>query len=198
MSMSYIIGLLLLPIGIVIGLNLPDLDSRVSFLVHRSIVTHSFIFPLLLFWGIHKRDLAQLRLPSIGFSLSLAAHLCFDLFPAAWIGYALISVPMYGRTDPLFSWLWIAGSILLCLYLALLLVKNSGDVIVAAASAVVSFGLCAAAESVYWLPLAAFTLAAFVALMLPSSSAGMFRRLLKKFTSRHGDEQWTAEKLEQS
>ena len=124
--MSYIVGLLLLPIGIVIGLNLPDLDYRVSFLVHRSIVTHGFLFPLLLFWGIHKRELAQLRLPLIGFSLSLAAHLCFDLFPVAWIGYALISVPLYGRTDPLFSWLWIAGSIVLCLYLALLLVKNLG------------------------------------------------------------------------
>jgi hypothetical protein len=196
--MSYIVGLLLLPIGIAIGLNLPDLDSRVSFLVHRSIVTHGFIFPLLLYWGIHKRDFVQLRLPAIGFSLSLAAHLGFDLFPNAWIGYALISVPLYGRTDPLFSWLWIAGSIVLCLYLALLLVKNLGDVAVAAGSAVVSFGLCAAAESVYWPALGAFCLATFIALMLPSSSAGMFRQLLRKFTSGHGDEQWTAEKLEQS
>jgi hypothetical protein len=196
--MSYIIGLLLLPIGIVIGLNLPDIDYRVSFLVHRSIVTHSFLFPFLLFWGIHKRDLAQLRLPSIGFNLSLAAHLGFDLFPKAWVGYALISVPLYGRTDPLFSWLWIAGSIVLCLYLALLLVKNPGDVVVAAGSAIVSLGLCAAAESVYWPALAALGLATLIALMLPSSSAGMFRQLLKKFTSRHGDEQWTAEKLEHS
>jgi hypothetical protein len=195
--MSYIVGLLLLPIGMAIGLSLPDLDSRVSFLVHRSIVTHGFIFPLLLYWGVHKRDLAQLRLPAIGFSLSLAAHLCFDLFPNAWLGYALISVPLYGRTEPLFSWLWIAGSIVVCLYLALLLVKNVGDVVVAAGSAVVSFGLCAAAESVYW-PLAALGLATLIALLLPSSSAGMVRRLLNKFTSRHGDEQWTAEKLEQS
>ncbi len=196
--MNTIVGLLLLPIGIALGLTLPDLDYRVSFLVHRSIVTHGFIFPLLLYWGVHKRELALLRLSSMGFSLSLAAHLCFDLFPVAWIGYALISVPGYGRTDPWFSWLWIAGSIVLCLYLALLLVKNLGDVVVAAGSAVTSFGLCAAAESVYWPALAALSLAAFVALMLPSSSAGMARQLLKKFTSRHGDEQWAAEKLEQS
>ena len=195
---SYVFGLLLLPIGIAVGLSLPDLDTRVSFLVHRSIVTHGFIFPLLLYWGVHRKELALLRLPAIGFSLSVAAHLCFDLFPVAWIGYALISVPMYGRTESLFSWLWIAGSIIFCLYLALLLVKNLGDVVVVAGSAVVSFGLCAATESVYWLPLAALGLAAFVALMLPSSSAGMARRLLKKFTSTHGDEQWTAEKPEQS
>jgi hypothetical protein len=195
---GYIIGLLLLPIGIAIGLSLPDLDSSVSFLVHRSIVTHGFIFPLLLYWGVHKRDLAQLRLPAIGFSLSMAAHLGFDLFPNAWIGYALISVPLYGRTDSLFSWLWIAASILFCLYLALLLVRNLGDVVVAAGSAVVSFGLCAAAKSVYWPALAALSLATLVALMLPSSSAGMFRQLLRKFTSGQGDEQWTAEELEQS
>ncbi len=196
--MNTIIGLLLLPVGIAVGLSLPDLDTRVSFLVHRSIVTHGFVFPLLLYWGIHRKVLALLRLPAMGFSLALAAHLCFDLFPNAWLGYALISVPFYGRTESLFSWLWIAGSIVVCLYLALLLVKNLGDVVVVAGSAVVSFGLCAAAESVYWPALAALGLAAVIALLLPSSSAGMFRRLLKKFTSRHGDEQWTAEKLEQS
>jgi hypothetical protein len=196
--MSYIIGLIFLLIGIVAGLNLPDLDSRVSFLVHRSIVTHSFFFPILLFWIAHKKVQPTIRFLSMGFSLSIAAHLCFDLFPRAWTGFALISIPLYGRASSLFSWLWIAGSIVLCLYLALLLIKNLGDVIIVVSSIVVSFGFCATAESVFWPALSALIGATLITLMLPSSSSAVLRKPMRKFVSGQGDNQWKVEITEQS
>lgn len=196
--MSYITGLIFLLIGMVAGLNLPDLDSNLSFLVHRSIVTHNFLFPLCLFWLVPKEEKPMIRFLSMGFSLSITAHLCFDLFPKAWSGFALISIPLYGRTSPLFSWVWIVGSIVLCLYLAFLLVKNLGDVIVVVGSIVVSFGFCATIESVFWSALLALIGATFITLMLPSSSSAVLRNLIKKIILRQGDNQWKVEKTEQS
>lgn len=194
--MNYIIGLLLLSIGIAIGLNLPDLDYRVSFLAHRSIVTHSFFFPLLLFWLIPKKEKSTIYWLSIGFSLSFVTHLCFDLFPKAWTGFALISIPLYGRSSPLFSWLWIAGSIVFCLYLTLLLVKNLGDVLIIIGSGVVSFGFGAMTENTFWPALLALTVATLIALMLPSSFAEVLRKLIGKFISEYGGNHWKAEKME--
>lgn len=194
--MNYFIGLLLLFIGIAIGLNLPDLDYRVSFLVHRSIVTHSFFFPLLLFWLIPKKEKSTIYWLSIGFSLSFVTHFCFDLFPKAWTGYALISIPLYGRSSPLFSWVWIAGSIVFCLYLALLLVKNLGDIFIIVGSAVVSFSLGAATESAFWPALLALIVAVFIVLMLPSSFTEVLRKLIRKFISAYGGHHWKAEKME--
>lgn len=196
--MNYIIGLLLLLISIVAGLNLPDLDYRVSFLVHRSIVTHSFFFPLLLFWVVPKKEKPAIHFLSMGFSLSFVAHLCFDLFPKAWTGFALISIPLYGRISPLLSWLWIAGSIVLCLYLALLLVKNLWDVAIIIGSAIISFGFCATTERIFWPALMALILATLIALMLPSSSTEVLRKLIRKFVSEHGGNHWKAEKMERS
>ena len=134
----------------------------------------------------------------MGFSLSIAAHLCFDLFPKAWTGFALISIPLYGRTSPLFSWVWIAGSIVFCLYLAFLLVKNIGDVIVVVSSTIASFGFCATTESVFWLALSALIGATLITLMLPSSSSVILRKLIRKVVSGQGDNQWKVEKMEQS
>ncbi len=178
--MNILIALLLLPLGIAVGLNLPDLDHKVGFLVHRSIVTHGFLLPLLVFWAARTQEKLMIRFLSIGLSLSMVAHLCFDLFPKAWIGFALISIPLYGRTSPLFSWLWIAGSIVFCLYLALLFIKNLWDTIVVVASSVVSFGFCAVSEAVFWPALIAIILATFITLMLPSNSAEVVRSLVRK------------------
>lgn len=194
--MHYILGLLLLVIGIAAGLNLPDLDYKVSFLVHRSIVTHSFFFPLLLFWVIPKKEKPKLYWLSQGFSLAIVVHLCFDLFPKAWTGFALISIPLYGRSSPLFSWLWLAGSIVLCLYLALLLVKNLGDILIIIGSAMVSFRFSATTEDIFWPALLALTVAMLIVLMLPSSSTEIFRKLIRKFVSEHGGNFWKVEKME--
>jgi hypothetical protein len=82
----------------------PDADYRIGFLVHRSIVTHAFFLPLLVF-ALVGRQSRSARFFSVGFSTSIMVHLCFDLFPRSWTGFALIAIPWYGRMGGVFSWL---------------------------------------------------------------------------------------------
>jgi len=165
--MSYIIGIPSLLIGIAIGLNLPDKDLETSYLVHRSILTHGCLLPALFFWLARKRGHA-VRLFAIGVSLSSAVHLCFDLFPRAWIGFALIHIPLYGRTTAAFSWLWIASSIAVCLYLAFALVKNAFEIVIVMSSLIIVFGHDAAMEkSAFWPALITMMIATTLGLTLP-------------------------------
>ena len=56
--------------------------------------------------------------------LGFVVHLAFDLFPRAWMGYALISIPVYGWLPPVVSFGWIAASGLLCAYWAARLTRG--------------------------------------------------------------------------
>src|SRR5215208_5679273 len=110
-------------LGLAIGLHFPDIDSRLNrlipswLLLHRSILTHGMIASLLLFWLLRKRGGAapSPRLFAIGVSLAVAVHLCFEFFPRGWAGFALIHVPVYGRTTALFSQSWVMLRIVVCL-----------------------------------------------------------------------------------
>ena len=64
-------------------------------LLHRSILTHSALLPLFLFVLLRpvlfRRSLGIAgRLFLIGLCFSLAIHLCFDMYPTRWWGFALI------------------------------------------------------------------------------------------------------------
>jgi hypothetical protein len=102
--MAYAANIFLLLLALLLGLNLPDLDHQLPFLVHRSILTHGCLAPLGLFLIAYRDKSNPLRFFSMGFSLAAVIHLCFDLFPRAWAGFALIHIPFWGRTDWLFSW----------------------------------------------------------------------------------------------
>src|SRR5215212_678649 len=133
-------AIFLTTLGIIIGFWLPDLDFKLSFfgLLHRSMLTHSCLIPLLIWWTSRKGLRARHYL-LIGLCAAIAVHLCFDLFPLRWSGFALITIPFYGRTTPLISWLWIAGNSVVCLYLALRWVRALADLVVMLASVIVSF-----------------------------------------------------------
>lgn len=179
--MSYLIGILSLVLGLVIGLHLPDLDLETSRLVHRSIITHGCLVPVLLFFLARKSKATMPRLFAIGFNLSAALHLSFDLFPKSWTGFALIHVPLYGRATPLFSQLWIAASVVVCVYLALALTRNVFELVVISGSLVVSFGLYAETETnIAGRALLALAVATVVALALPSDFVGLIKKLRKK------------------
>ncbi len=111
--------------GLALGEWFPDIDQRFHFLTHRSILTHGLIVPLLLYSMVSGLKATSLRLFVSGFSLGLAIHLGFDLFPRSWQGFALIHMPLLGRTHPIFSWLWIAGSMICCLYLPMRLARTA-------------------------------------------------------------------------
>lgn len=169
--MRYIFGISALLIGIVGGLALPDIDLKLSFLGHRSIITHGILLPTLFFGLALLLKHSATRLLAVGISLSYAIHLSFDLFPAAWTGFALIDIPGYGRTNPYFSWFWIATNIVICMYLAFVLVSTIFDVIVTTGSLLVTFGFYAARETALLPALIALVIATGIALVLPSNGS---------------------------
>ena len=142
--------------GLVVGLHFPDIDNRLQWLIptrvllHRSILTHGLMAPLMLFWVIRSRGDAapspSPRLFVIGVSLAVAVHLCFDFFPRGWIGFALIHIPVYGRTTALFSQAWIILSLILCLYVAFLPVRNVVELALGVGNLIISFAVSAAED----------------------------------------------------
>ncbi len=147
---SQAIGVVLLAFGIWSGLRVPDLDLQLGFLVHRSMLTHGAILPLLAFAPTPRHGSFASRGFAIGFGLANAVHLCFDLFPRGWNGFALIHAPFYGRTSALFSQVWIALSIVICLYIALALIYNAFEAVATAAGLIAAFWMCAAQDGSLW------------------------------------------------
>ena len=170
-------------LGIRLGLNFPDLDLSLPFLRHRSFLTHGLLLPVLLFfalrWCFGWRPRLQLfldiplRLLLIGICVACTVHLCFDLFPRAWYGFALIWVPFYGRATPTFSWMWLGASCVVCLYLALLLVRHLLEIMLSALGLGLTFVLESSKESSFVLALGALLLVSTFALALPSKARGM-------------------------
>lgn len=121
----------MLVFGLGIGATFPDMDRQIPMLVHRSIVTHGLILPILLFVWIRLRPQLQgVRTFSVGLCATVATHLSFDLFPGAWQGFALIHIPGYGRMSAEFSWGWIMISMVGCAYLAAFYMLSSLEIVV--------------------------------------------------------------------
>lgn len=175
--MKHIATLLFFLFGFTIGLRLPDIDQTLPFLLHRSIVTHGLLLPLVLFGLALASSQSPLRLFVIGLCIASALHLVFDLFPRAWVGLALIHIPGIGYTSAAFSWAWLAISIVACLYIAFFLVLDGLEVALTVAGLLIGFGYLAAAEQVFWSALVALLIAATLALALPSHPAAVMRRL---------------------
>jgi hypothetical protein len=146
--MLYLLSVLALAAGIAAGLPLPDLDQHLPFLLHRSILTHGFLLPLLLFVLARRSKVSWPRLFVCGLSGAVAVHLGFDLFPQGWTGFALISLPFAGRTSPVFSWLWIALSIVVCLGILLALLRRAWEAAVGLAGLAVTFAVYAVTQHV--------------------------------------------------
>ena len=183
--LSYAAGVILLIVAVRIGLKLPDIDQKVSFLSHRSLLTHGMWLPLLLFFARRDRRATRhawldpmLRLFIIGLSLSLAVHLCFDLFPRAWRGFALIKAPFYGSTGASFSQLWIGASCILGVYLALLLIKHVWELMVGGVALPLAFTqhVSEHPHEQNLAALLALLVATALALALPSNAARWLRQ----------------------
>lgn len=164
-------------LGLALGFRFPDIDQRLQLsglLVHRSILTHGFLLSLLLFWFIrNERDSKpKLRLFVIGLSLAFAVHLCFDFFPRSWVGYALIHIPLYGRTNGLFSQLWILLSVGVCLYLTFVLVRRVIELLLSIGSLIFLFFISVAEAGNFNV---------WVLLLLALSASGMMFLAIRGF-----------------
>ena len=164
--MRYIFGLSALILGIFLGIDYPDIDQKINFLMHRSILTHSLLLACITLLLLKIRNELQTRLFIAGLSLSTSIHLSFDLFPKQWTGYALIHIPMYGRTNAFFSWVWLAINIVFGMYLVLALITTGFEAILCLISISTTFIYYASQQSAFWQPLIIMIVAIFLALAL--------------------------------
>jgi len=174
-------GIILLLLALFLGLNLPDLDHQVAFLVHRSIVTHGFLVPLGVFVVVYREKTASPRFFSMGFNLASVTHLCFDLFPRAWVGFALIHIPGWGRTSLMFSWVWISLSIIVCFYLTFVLISGLMDMVLVLGSLGVAFSFYASSQAELCPALVTLLAGMGLTLALPASNREILRRLVVKW-----------------
>ena len=172
--MLYLVSLIVLLLGLAAGERFPDIDQRTHLLLHRSILTHGLVLPLLLFAVVSRTQWMPLRWLSMGACLGVAVHLAFDLFPRAWTGFALVSLPVYGWLPAPVSWVWIAVSMFACVYLAVKLARNIGEAFVFVLALGGVFVYAAIGEPVLWKPMAAVvvsTVIAALALVVTSRAA---------------------------
>ena len=164
--MRYLFGLVALIAGLAVGDWFPDIDQKTGLLLHRSIVTHGPLVPLIVFAAASGTRSIQIRWFALGLTLGFAIHLAFDLFPSSWSGFALISVPSHGWTASWLSWIWIAISTVACTYLALRLVCGVLDGSLFLLSLVFAFGYVAVDEDALWRPIVALAVATAISLTL--------------------------------
>lgn len=160
------VSVLGLVFGMSIGVKFADIDLRFPewLLHHRALLTHGCIIPLLLSWAAWRTQHQILRGFTIGFCVTNAVHLSFDLFPRAWWGHALIHISIWAF-PPWLSWLWIAVSIVVCLYISRFFIRTLLDLMIAGVGIVIGF-VVYIHEGIL-LPLSAFFLAGVVAFLLP-------------------------------
>ena len=114
-------NLIFLFISLLAGLQFPDFDLHIfAFLGHRSILTHGIIVPYFLYRFLNNRKISNdvLDFVYIGFLLGIALHLCADLFPKAWIGFALIMFPPWIPMGAPFSIIWMLSNLIIALWIA--------------------------------------------------------------------------------
>jgi len=169
--MPYLVAqLAALALGVLIGVQLPDIDLWLFFLAgsHRSILTHSPLIPYALFLAARGRG-PWWRWGAVGLSASFAGHLAFDVFPRAWYSGALVTVPFVGRLDPTLSLICLMASLIGSWYLALLLVEHKRDLSLVILAGVVGFIIGGMRSGEAWfLPTLALAAGLFLASLLPN------------------------------
>jgi hypothetical protein len=182
-------ALLALLAGAIIGLWFPDVDHVFPFLRHRSLLTHGLIVPLMLYLAVRADDTWRRR-AVIGFCLTVAVHLAFDLYPRGWYGYALLYYPFVptsiGFTE---SVVWLLVGIASCLYFALRLLNTRQEVNTAALVAIGAFLFAYPREQTFWAPLLTLLLVCAVVACFPNPVVSgrawaryLLRRLRRSFT----------------
>jgi hypothetical protein len=167
--MKTVIRLLALVAGVYVGFRFPDYDQHTDLLLHRSIITHGLLAPLLLYAVLGSRRIAApVRLFVAGAALAVAVHLSFDLFPNGWRGFALIHLPKYGKAAPFLSWVWMALIIVVCFFIALKSAQGGmrTAMVFICSTAVFSYSL--PTENSLWRPLVAAIVGIGIAVVLAS------------------------------
>ena len=130
--------LITLFVSLLAGLEFPDTDFILIFILdHRSIITHGILIPFFLYRYLTKEGKQDfinkyfskiltsnkiknefLDYAYIGFLIGIAIHLCADLFPKAYIGYAMIKLPFFIPIGGPLSIVWMFGNMFFALKIA--------------------------------------------------------------------------------
>ena len=106
-----------------LGLSFPDTDFLLfPILSHRSIITHSIIIPFFAYTYLKKKkniNNEYIDLIYSGFLVGIGIHLIADLFPRAYIGYALIKLPFHFSIGVIPTIVWILLNIIFAFKIAL-------------------------------------------------------------------------------
>jgi hypothetical protein len=173
-----VVRLIALLAGVILGYWWPDFDQDTDALVHRSIVTHGLLVPLLLYVVLgSRRSPSWARIFAAGVALAVAVHLSFDLFPKDWTGFALIHLPKYGWLPTPVSPAWIAVSITVCFYIAIRSAQGWLETTFVLLGVLAVFRFSVPAEDAMWRPLAAALVGLAIALALASRKASAASRL---------------------
>jgi len=104
-----------------ISLYLPDIDQSIlSFLGHRSLITHSFLIPFLFnYYFLDKKDKPNIFFQIIAINLffGFSVNFCADLISKGWRGTALITV-LGMRFPAVISIMWIFINAIICMVFA--------------------------------------------------------------------------------
>lgn len=126
-ALTIAIGIACFAIGAWLGSLFPDIDRfRIFRLRHRSIVTHSFLMPFLLWIGAALTPVEWADWFITGFAAGMALHLAFDLFPGKWRGFALVDVPKLGRRTRNESVIWLFTNLFLCVFISVSIIPALG------------------------------------------------------------------------
>ena len=166
-----------------IGSRFPDIDQHTNLLVHRSILTHGLLVPLGLFLIAFRMKNDRLRDFLLVFMISIAIHLCFDLFPKAWYGYALIHVPNLGWTPAIVSKVWMFTSVVFCMYASISLINKGYQVFLIALGTISIFAYQSSGEARFFAPLITLFVGTSVAswwkFTPPSQRITIFARIIR-------------------
>ena len=135
--------LLVLFVSLLAGINFPDLDLALIFLWHRSIITHGILVPFFIYRFLTKysekpflrkylsKFLTNTKIKNefleyvyIGFLIGIAINLCADIFPKAYIGFALIKLPFWISIGAPLSFVWMFGNMFFALKIAFKKIKE--------------------------------------------------------------------------
>ena len=144
--MTAVLSLAAIVAGAWIGLSFPDVDQRTDLLLHRSIITHGPLLPLIGYLLLRGIRHPPVRMFAMAVCLGFTVHLAFDLFPTRWAGYALISIPIYGWVPSGVSILWMGAGAALCAYWAVRLVSGLTEAFAFVLLAMVTFTVAASGE----------------------------------------------------